>query len=142
MIKTGKEHIESLNDGRTVYIGNEKVENITDHPAFRNAARTVATLYDVKHDPEFKDVLSFEEHGERYSMWFLKARNREDLRKRSLAHKKIADVSSGLFGRSPDHVASFVTGMSTNPSVFDSDAYKFGDNLLAYYEYFNNFVGF
>ena len=46
MLKTGNEHIESLNDGRTVYIGNEKVENVTTHPAFRNAAKTVASLYD------------------------------------------------------------------------------------------------
>ena len=130
MLKTGNEHIESLNDGRTVYIGNEKVENVTTHPAFRNAAKTVASLYDVKHEQEFKDILSFEEDGERYSMWFLRARNREDLRKRSLAHKKIADLSSGLFGRSPDHVASFVTGMSTSPSVFNSEKYKFGDSQL------------
>ena len=135
MLKTGNEHIESLNDGRTVYIGNEKVENVTTHPAFKNAAKTVASLYDIKHEPEFKDILSFEEDGDRYSMWFLRARTRDDLRKRSLAHKKIADLSSGLFGRSPDHVASFVTGMSTSPHVFDSEKYKFGDNLLAYYQY-------
>ena len=135
MLKTGNEHLESLNDGRTVYIGNEKVKNITTHPAFCNAAKTVASLYDIKHNPEFRDILSFEEDGERYSMWFLKAKNRDDLRKRSAAHKKIADVSSGLFGRSPDHVASFVTGMSTRPSVFDSETYKFGDNLLAYYQH-------
>ena len=135
MLKTGKEHIESLNDGRTVYIGNEKVKNVTTHPAFRNAAKTVASLYDIKHDPEFRDILSFEEDGERYSMWFLRAKNRDDLRKRSAAHKKIAEVSSGLFGRSPDHVASFVTGMSTCPLVFDSESYKFGDNLLAYYQH-------
>jgi 4-hydroxyphenylacetate 3-monooxygenase len=135
MLKTGKEHLEGLNDGRTVYIGNEKVDNVTTHPAFRNAAKTVAALYDVKHDPEFKDMMSFEENGERYSMWFLRAKSKDDLRKRTAAHKKIADLSCGLFGRSPDHVSSFVTGMSTNPSAFDSDKYKFGDNLLAYYEH-------
>ena len=89
MLKTGKEHIESLNDGRTVYIGNEKVQNVTTHPAFRNAAKTVASLYDIKHDPEYRDILSFEEDGERYSMWFLRAKNRDDLRKRSVAHKKL-----------------------------------------------------
>jgi 4-hydroxyphenylacetate 3-monooxygenase len=135
MLKTGKEHLEGLKDGRTVYIGNEKIDDVTTHPAFRNAAKTVAALYDVKHDPEFKDMMSFEEDGERYSMWFLRAKSKDDLRKRTAAHKKIADLSCGLFGRSPDHVSSFVTGMSTNPSAFDSDKYKFGDNLLAYYEH-------
>jgi len=61
LLKTGNEHIESLNDGRTVYIGNEKVENVTTHPAFKNAAKTVASLYDIKHEPEFKDILSFDD---------------------------------------------------------------------------------
>ena len=135
MLKTGREHLEGLNDGRIVYIGNEKVENVTTHPAFKHAAKTVAGLYDIKHDPEFKDLLSFEENGERYSMWFLQAKTKDDLRKRMAAHKKIADASSGLFGRSPDHVSSFVTGMSTNSGVFDSEKYKFSDNLLAYYEH-------
>ena len=135
MLKTGKEHLEGLRDGRIIFIGNEKVDDVTTHPAFKNAAKTVASLYDIKHQSEFRDVLSFDEGGERYSMWFLRAKNKEDLRKRTAAHKKIADMSCGLFGRSPDHVSSFVTGMSTNPSVFDSDKYKFGNNLTAYYEH-------
>ena len=49
MLKTGKEHLEGLRDGRTVYIGSERVDDVTTHPAFKNAAQTVAALYDVKH---------------------------------------------------------------------------------------------
>tara|TARA_B100000315_G_scaffold192968_1_gene183428 strand:+ start:8485 stop:9945 length:1461 start_codon:yes stop_codon:yes gene_type:complete len=135
MLKTGKEHLEGLKDGRTVYIGKEKVDDVTTHPAFKNAAQTVAKLYDIKHEPEHRDTMSFEEDGERYSMWFLRAKSQDDLRKRMQVHKKIADQTCGLFGRSPDHVSSFVTGMSTNPSAFDSDENKFGDNLMNYYEH-------
>ena len=51
MLRSGKEHLESLRDGRVVYIGNEKVDDVTAHPAFRNAAQTVAALYDMKADP-------------------------------------------------------------------------------------------
>ena len=42
MLRTGKEHTESLRDGRIVYIGGERVDDVTRHPAFRNAALTVA----------------------------------------------------------------------------------------------------
>lgn len=135
MLKTGKQHLEGLRDGRTVYIGDEKIDDVTTHPAFARAAETVADLYDVKQDPEFRDLLSFEEDGERYSMWFLRAKSRDDLRKRTRAHKKIADMTHGMFGRSMDHVSSFVTGMSTAPEVFDTDDYKFGANVTAYYEH-------
>ena len=48
MLKSGSEHLESLRDGRVVYIGSERVDDVTTHPAFRNAARTVAGIYDMK----------------------------------------------------------------------------------------------
>lgn len=135
MIKTGKQHLDGLRDGRAVYIGSELVDDVTTHPAFARAAETVAYLYDMKHKPEYHDVLSYEEDGERCSMWFLRAKSRDDLRKRMTAHKVVAEATYGMMGRSPDHVSSFVTGMSTAPEVFDTDDYKFGTNLTAYYEH-------
>ncbi len=135
MLKTGKEHLEGLRDGRTVYIGSEKVEDVTTHPAFRTAAQTVAGMYDAKRAPETLDTFSYEEEGERYSMWYLRARSKDDLRRRMKCHKAIADMTYGMLGRSPDHVSGFVTGMATNPSAFDTETRQFGANLLAYYEH-------
>ena len=40
---TGKEYLESLRDGREVYIYGERVADVTTHPAFRNAAGSVAS---------------------------------------------------------------------------------------------------
>jgi len=123
MLKTGAEHLESLRDGRVVYIGSEKVDDVTTHPAFRNAARSMAAIYDIKRaDPRF----SFEEGGERFSSYFLRSKSKEDLQKRTDLHRAIAAMSHGLLGRSPDHVSSFVTGMSMNPEVFKG----FAKNLL------------
>ena len=51
MLRTGEEHLKSIRDGRVIYIGDERVEDVTRHPAFRNAAQTVAALYDMKCDP-------------------------------------------------------------------------------------------
>ena len=55
---TGEEYLESLRDGREVYIYGERVADVTTHPAFRNAARSIARLYDALHDPKHKDVLT------------------------------------------------------------------------------------
>ncbi len=52
MLKTGKEHLESIRDGRVIYIGEEKVTDVTTHPAYRNAAQSIASLYDLKCAPE------------------------------------------------------------------------------------------
>lgn len=135
MLKTGKEHLESLRDGRKVYIGSELVEDVTTHPAFKNAAQSFAMLYDRKADPENRDVMSFEEDGERFSSWFLMPRTRDDLIKRMETHKRIAKWTHGLLGRSPDHVASFVTGLAMMPAMFDEIRPGFGDNIQAYYRY-------
>src|SRR6476469_3892415 len=57
---TGKEFLESLNDGREVWIYGERVKNITEHPAFRNTARMIARLYDALHrdSAEEKGILT------------------------------------------------------------------------------------
>ena len=125
MIKTGKEHLQQLRDGRIVYIGEEKVSDVTKHPSLKRAAKTVAELYDLKHSKQYKDELTYNDNGETFSAWFLQAKNKNDLRKRSKAHKIIADHTSGMMGRSMDHVASFVTGMSTSAGIFDNDKYQF-----------------
>src|SRR5262245_4343749 len=39
---TGKEYLESLRDGREIYVYGERVSDVTTHHAFRNAARTIA----------------------------------------------------------------------------------------------------
>ncbi len=128
MLKTGAEHLEQLRDGRVVYIGAERVDDVTTHPAFRNAARSIAAIYEMKRaDPE----LCCTEDGERFSAYFLRARTKEDLEKRLKLHRAIATMSHGLLGRSPDHVASFVTGMAMNPAAFA----QYADNLLRYYQY-------
>ncbi len=131
MLKTGAQHLESLRDGRVVYVGAERVDDVTRHPAFRNGAQSIAAIYDMKADPANRAVMAMEEGGRRFSSYFLRARSHDDLVKRSAAHRRIAAMSYGLLGRSPDHVAAFVTGMSTNPGVFG----QYAENLLAYYEH-------
>src|SRR2546421_1530901 len=128
MLKSGSEHLESLKDGRVVYVGSERIDDVTSHPAFRNGARSMAAIYDLKRaDPAF----SFAEGKERYSAYFLRAKTREELQQRTSLHRAIAAMSHGLLGRSPDHVSSFVTGMAMNASVFG----PYAENLVRYYEH-------
>jgi len=76
--------------------------------------------------------MSYDDNGERISSYFLKARNRADLAKRTETHRKLSEASYGLLGRSPDYIASFVTGMNLKPEIFG----KFADNVTAYFSQF------
>jgi 4-hydroxyphenylacetate 3-monooxygenase len=134
MLRNGHEHLESLRDGRVIYIGGERVDDVTCHPAFRNAAQTVASLYDMKGDPALRAEMTYEEAGGRHSIYFLRPRSRDDLQRRMVGHKRVADHTYGMFGRSPDHVASFVTGMAMKLDELRLPCGN-ADNLLHYYEH-------
>ena len=140
MLRTGNEYLERIRDGRRVLIGSERVGDVTRHPAFANAARMYAAMYDLKADPAKRELMSFEEEGERYSLYFLMPKSRDDLIRRTACHRAIADFSHGLLGRSPDHVASSFTGLAMKSDVFDSGRasrnQKFSAHVVNYYKRF------
>ena len=130
---TGEEYLDSIRDGRRVFIGGELVGDVTTHPAFRNAARSFAMIYDRKRAPENRDVMTFEEDGETFSTYFLLPRTREDLQRRFETHRRIASWTHGLLGRSPDNFPSYVSGLVMDPALFDRIRQGFGDNMRNYY---------
>src|SRR6202040_955206 len=87
MLATGSEKLERMRDGRVVYIGAERVDDVTSHPAFRNGARTIAALYDLKADPAQRDLFTFEDNGERIGLQWLRCRTREDLARAHARHE-------------------------------------------------------
>jgi 4-hydroxyphenylacetate 3-monooxygenase len=135
MLMTGKEYLESIRDGRRIYVGSERIDDATRHPAFANGAKTYAALYDMKSDPSNRDIFTFEENGERYPMYYLRPRTQDDLRRRNRVHRKIAQFTFGLMGRTPDAVAGNITGLSMNPSVFGKNGKGRAESLLGIYEH-------
>ena len=47
MLRTGQQYLDSIRDGRIIYIGDERVDDATEHPAFRDIAHTYSELYDL-----------------------------------------------------------------------------------------------
>jgi len=135
MLKSGREYLDSLKDGRVIYIGDETVVDPTTHPAFDRIANTYAALYDLKKAPENMDLMSYEEKGERFSTYFLKPRTQADLEKRTRAHRFITEWSYGLLGRSPDATASNVTGMAMKPTVLEDNDGGFPEHLAVLWEH-------
>src|SRR4029077_8009513 len=82
MLRTGQEHLQSLRDGRAIYVGGERIDDVTRHPAFSQAAETVAAIYDMKAAPETRDTMTYQEDGAHHSIYFLQPRSRDDLQRR------------------------------------------------------------
>jgi len=138
---TGKEYLESLRDGREVYIYGERVKDVTVHPAFCNAARSVARLYDALHDEKQKPVLTCPTDtgsGSFTHRFFRVARSREELigQRDAIAHW--ARLSYGWMGRSPDYKASLMNALGANAAFYE----KFADNAKNWHARAQNHVLF
>lgn len=135
MLKRGADYLGGLRDGRVVYVGGERVDDVTAHPGFRNAARSYARIYDARFDDAFKDILTYEEAGERYATYFLQPRSRADLEKRTRSCEVIAELTYGMMGRSPDFVGGYIAGAAMQPEIFDTGTCNFSGNVRSFYEY-------
>lgn len=135
MLRRAADFLQSLRDGRAVYVGGERIDDIAGHAAFRGAAATLAALYEAKADAEANAALSFAEGGERHSAYFLMPRSEADLDLRRRAHLAMAERSLGLMGRGPDHVASFITGLAMHAEVLDVGGRPYGEHLRRYQRY-------
>lgn len=137
--RTGKRFLEEMDSKkREVWYGNEKITyNITKHPAFKGIANSLAMLYDLQHDPELIDVMTYVSPitGERVGMSFLQPKTKEDLAKRTLMMKIWADHSFGLLGRTPDYLNSALMAIAAAAEFFGKGKIDFAENVRRYYEY-------
>lgn len=119
---TGEEYIESLRDGREIWLYGERVEDVTTHPAFRNPVRMTARLYDALHDPEKQDVLTTETdtgNGGYTHKFFRTPRSAEDMVENRDAIAEWARITYGWMGRSPDYKAAFLGTLGANADFYD-----------------------
>jgi 4-hydroxyphenylacetate 3-monooxygenase len=133
-IKTGADHLRSLRDGRAVYLDGKRVADVTEHPGFRNAAASAARLYDFQ--AENPELMTFATGtGGRANRAWEMPRTHDELVTRRRALSAWADVHYGFMGRSPDHVASCITGQAMGLEVFRRHGPARADALRGYYEY-------
>jgi 4-hydroxyphenylacetate 3-monooxygenase len=137
MIRTGAQYIESLRDARTVFVDGARVADVTEHPAFRAAVRSIAGLYDLAAAPEHRAVMTVPSPatGDPVNASFLLPRTPADLAARRRAHRLWAEATFGLMGRSPDHVPGFITGFALRPDLFARAGPRFGEHVVRYHAY-------
>ena len=136
MTKTGQDHLDSLRDGRSVYLDGQLVGDVVDHPAYRNAVKTTAALYDFQAAPENLDLMTFESPtGARVNRCWQLPESYEELVRRRHALEAWAEQTNGFLGRSPDHVASSLCGMMMRLDLFRAHGEKRAQALGGYFEY-------
>ncbi len=132
-LMTGAEYLASLDDAREVYLYGERVRDVANHPAFRNAARSVARLYDTLHDPAQRDLLTaVDRYGIRTHKFFKPSYSAQELFEARDAIAAWARLSYGFMGRTPDYKAAFMASLGANPEFYA----PYDGNALAWYRRF------
>ena len=136
--RTGQEYIDGLRDASPeVYIHGERVKDVTTHPALRNGVKTLARLYDMQHDPEMRDKMTYVSPttGDRVGLSFIAPRTIDDLEKRHAMMSQWARVSCGMMGRTPDFLNVSIMAMAAAGGYFGQNRPEFGENIRRYYEH-------
>lgn len=127
---TGAEYLASLDDGREIFYDGERVARVTEHPAFRNSARTVARLYDLLHDPATSDVLTGPDRfGHITHRFFSPAYTSADLAASRDAIAIWQRETYGWMGRTPDYKAAFMAQLAHGEELYA----PYQANALAWY---------
>ena len=59
--RTGQQYADGLKaQEREVWLGGERVRDVTTHPGLSGGVRAIARLYDMQHDPHLRDVMTYE----------------------------------------------------------------------------------
>ena len=136
--RTGEQYLQGLRDRPPeVWVGGQRVKDVTSHPGFANGARSVAALYDMQNDPAVLEEMTFASPttGDRVGLSFLSPRNLEDLENRRRMFYRWAAWHGGMMGRTPDYMNAAFVAMASAAPFFDQDREGFGDNVRRYYEH-------
>src|SRR5678815_234418 len=130
-LRTASGFVESLRDGREIWLGGERVVDVTAHPRLRGAALTIAALYGLQHRPDLQGRLSvpLDESGERIGYSHIQPRTRDDLRLRREMIKLWADENGGMLGRTPDFMNMMFAGYAAAHEYFAQGGAQFGGNV-------------
>lgn len=137
--RSGKQYLAGLREQeREVWLGGERVRDVTTHPGLRGGARAIASLYDQQLDPALHEAMTYvsPSSGERVGLSFIIPRTRDDLERRSRMMLNWARTTCGMMGRSPDFMNVTYAAWAGAAEFFGQGGHpEFADNMRRYYEY-------
>ena len=136
--RTGKEYLTGLQDRSTeVYLLGQRVDDVTTFPGLASGAQSIASLYDMQHDPKLHDQMTYTSptSGEPVGLSFIAPRTIEDLERRRVMMSHWARTSYGMMGRTPDFLNVSIMAMAEAGDYFGQNRPEFKQNIINYYEY-------
>ena len=133
--RTGADYIKSLRDGREVWHGGRRIEDVTTHSGFTGTIKTLADLYDKQHAPGSKDIMTVDRDGERISLSYLPPMNPEELALKRRNIEFLSQQTFGQMGRYPEFCAELVVGLLDWTYLIERHNKQWAENAREYHRY-------
>ena len=136
-IRRGEEYLESLRDGRRLWLMGQRVEDVTTHPALAGCARSVAEVYDLQHDVAHHELLTFPSPGtgKPVSRAYLVPQSVDDLSRQRRMYEYLVRRAGGVAARLPQHLATVVLGLYDIRELLSQEDPAFAEHVTRYFEY-------
>jgi aromatic ring hydroxylase len=136
-IRTGEEYLQSLRDGRRLWLMGQPVEDVTTHPALAGCARSVAAVYDLQHDAAYHELLTFPspDTGKPVSRAYLLPQSVDDLALQRRMYECLVRRAGGVAARLPQHLATVVLGLYDIRELLGRENPAFAEHVSRYFEY-------
>lgn len=129
MIRTGEHYRDGLRDGREVWIGGERVADVTTHPAFKPIVDVKARMYDMAHEERFQADLTYLEGNERHSVFQQPPTTQEDWHRKWRAVDLLLNDIGGVATRLGDETVGELWSLQDCAEVLAQIDPRFADNI-------------
>src|SRR5207249_6526998 len=118
-----------------IFMDGERITDVTMDKRLAGAARSLAELFDMQHEPALHDRMTFASpsSGDRVGLSFIEPRTVDDLIRRREMIKLWMDRTCGMFGRSPDFLNVMLTGLAAAAPEFGRTDKRFADHIRDYH---------
>ena len=130
MIRTGEEYRESISDGREVHINGERVTDVPNHPMFKPLVDLRARIYDMQHETESRDVMTYQDEcGETSATGLKLPRVQQDWHDKRAATDAVFDDIQGVVTRVGDDTAGEMWSLYDCQDVLNEVDPRFSENI-------------
>ena len=129
MIRSAAEYLDSIRDGRQVWINGEKVDDVPTHPMFKPLVDVRARIYDMQHDVATRQVMTYEEDGETFAVGLKLPRTQGDWNRKREATDAVMDDVGGIVTRVGDETVGEMWSLYDGQDVLNEVDPQFSKNI-------------
>jgi aromatic ring hydroxylase len=137
-LRSAQQYLESLRDGREVWLNGESIDDVTRHPSLKRCAYSFSQTYDIQKLPQNIDNFTYEtSDGDRRNICYKLPRTVDDLERMAKLCEELQLMSGGVLFRTPhsNFYSLFPQHYNLRPLFAKYNA-RYAENIENYYEFF------